>query len=133
MDNLTKKTHHGHAIKRFRHTLGIKQEALAADLGISQAMVSTYESKKVLDDDVVEKIAKILGVDPLLIQGLEEDPVTVIVENNKLDNHSIAVNNIAGDHVINNPIDKIAELFERLLEKEQEKIALLEKLLKERV
>lgn len=31
-----------------------------------------------------------------------------------------------------NPIEKIAELFERLLEKEQEKIALLEKLLKEK-
>ena len=25
-----KNTHHGHAIKRFRRTLGIKQEALAA-------------------------------------------------------------------------------------------------------
>jgi len=29
-DQKLKYTHHGHTIKRFRHTLGIKQEALAA-------------------------------------------------------------------------------------------------------
>lgn len=133
LDKKEKNTHHGHAIKRFRHTLGIKQEALAADLGISQVMISTYESKKVIEDSMIEKFAKALGVAPQLIKELEEDPVTVIIENNKLDNNSgSAYNYIAGDSIINNPIDKIAELFERLLDKEQEKIALLEKLLKEK-
>jgi transcriptional regulator with XRE-family HTH domain len=128
-----KNTHHGHAIKRFRHTLGIKQEALAAEMGLSQALISTYEQRKVLNDDVIERFAKALNVAPELIKDLEEDPVTVIIENNKLDNNSgSAYNYIAGDNIINNPIDKIAELFERLLEKEQEKIVLLEKLLGEK-
>lgn len=128
-----KNTHHGHAIKRFRHTLGIKQEALAAEMGLSQALISTYEQRKVLNDDVIERFAKALNVAPELIKDLEEDPVTVIIENNKLDNNSgSAYNYIAGDNIINNPIDKITELFERLLEKEQEKIVLLEKLLGEK-
>ena len=43
-EQTVKNTHHGHAVKRFRRTLGIKQEALAADMGISQALVSFYET-----------------------------------------------------------------------------------------
>lgn len=136
MDKKDKNTHHGHAVKRFRHTLGIKQDALAMELGISQAMVSTYESKKVIEDEMIEKFAKVLGVAPKLIKELEEDPVTVIVENNTYENNkdtAIATGYIAGNNVVNNnPVEKIAELFERLLEKEQEKIVLLERLLKEK-
>ena len=132
-EQTVKNTHHGHAVKRFRRTLGIKQEALAADMGISQALVSFYENKKVIEDDMVEKFAEALNVAPELIKELEEDPVTVIIENNNLDNNSgSAYNYVAGDSVINNPIDKIADLFEKLLEKEQEKITLLEKLLGEK-
>ena len=136
LDKKEKNTHHGHAIKRFRHTLGIKQEALAIDMGITQAMISMYESKKVIEDEMIEKFAKALGVDPELIKELEVDPVTIIVENNNYENNkdtAIATGYIAGDNVVNNnPIEKIAELFEKLLEKEQEKIALLEKLLKDK-
>ncbi|RNC66737.1 hypothetical protein PSM36_2702 [Proteiniphilum saccharofermentans] len=128
-----KNTHHGHAVKRIRHSLGIKQEVLADMMGITQARVSNFEQKKVLEDEVIDKLAKALNVAPELIKELEEDPVTVIIENNRLDNNSgSAYNYIAGDNIINNPIDKIAELFEKLLEKEQEKIALLEKLLGEK-
>jgi transcriptional regulator with XRE-family HTH domain len=124
LDKKEKNTHHGHAVKRFRHTLGIKQDSLSIDMGISQAMISMYESKKIIENDMTEKFAK----------ALEEDPVTVIIENNNYENNkdtAIATGYIAGDNIVNNnPIEKIAELFERLSEKEQEKIILLEKLLK---
>jgi len=132
-DKKEKNTHHGHAVKRFRHTLGIKQDVLAAELGISQASVSAYESRKVIEDDMIEKFANALGVAPQIIKDLEEDPVTVIIENN-----SIETNNGRGyvgvDNSTNNydPIDKVVELCQKLLEKEQEKITLLEKLLKEK-
>ncbi|MDR1729709.1 MAG: helix-turn-helix transcriptional regulator [Prevotellaceae bacterium] len=137
-------THHGHAVKRFRLNLGIKQEALAADMGISQALVSFYEQKKEMEEDMIEKFAGALGVAPQLIKELEEDPVTIIIENNTITNENndkveTDVNNAAHDviHEDNstnhfNPVEKIAEIFEKLLEKEQEKIALLEKLLKEK-
>lgn len=134
----TKNTHHGHAIKRFRHTLGIKQEALAFEMGISQALISTYEQRKVLNDDVLNRFAKALNVAPELIKELEEDPVTVIIENNSFEKGSGA----AYYNVINNnpdPVDRFIELssektalYERMLELEKEKSALLEQLLKDK-
>ena len=85
---------------------------------------------------MIEKFAKALGITPELIKDLEEDPVTVIIESNTFENNkdtAIATGYIAGDNVVNNnPVDKIVELFKELLEKEQEKITLLEKLLKEK-
>jgi transcriptional regulator with XRE-family HTH domain len=134
-ENTLKNTHHGHAIKRIRHTLGIKQEALAVDMGISQTQISAYEQKKVIDNDMIEKFAKALNVVPEFIKQLEEDPVTFIIENNTFETG----NNIGYDNTvnINNPIEQILELnkemqslYERMLELEKEKNALLEKLLK---
>ena len=131
-----KNTHHGHAIKRIRQSLGIKQASLAMDTGLCQQTVSSYEQKKVIEDEILEKFAKVLNVSVDLIKELEEDPVTIIIENNTFENNkdtAIATGYIAGDNVVNNnPIEKITELFERLLEKEQEKIDLLEKLLKDK-
>lgn len=141
IDNRRKSTHHGHAVKRFRQTLGIKQDALAVELGISQAMVSMYESKRMIDDDMIDRFAKVLNVAPQLIKDLEEDPVTVIIENNTFENGSVGnislVDNIINNN--NNPIEQILELnkekqtlYERMLKLEQEKIALLKDLLKEK-
>jgi transcriptional regulator with XRE-family HTH domain len=139
-EKTAKNTHHGHAIKRYRHSLGIKQEALASDMGISQALVSFYEQKKVIEDDMIDKFAKALNVAPELIKDLEEDPVTFIIENNTFEKGSSNIGKVDGDHIINNnPIEQILELnkekttlYERMLELEKEKNALLEKLLKER-
>ncbi|WP_352421479.1 helix-turn-helix transcriptional regulator [Proteiniphilum sp.] len=64
VEQKSKNTHQDHAIRRYRHTLGVKQEALAADMGISQALVSFYEKKKVIEDDMVVKFAKALNVAP---------------------------------------------------------------------
>ena len=138
-----KNTHHGHAIKRFRHTLGIKQEALAAEMRLSQALISTYEQRKVLNDDVIERFAKALNVAPELIKDLEEDPVTLIIENNTFEEGSIAnISNVSEGNnstITNNPLEQILELskektalYERMLELEKEKSALLEKLLEDR-
>nr|MBD3622001.1 XRE family transcriptional regulator [Sunxiuqinia sp.] len=96
-----------------------------------------YEHKKVIDDDMLEKFAKVLNVAPDVIKELEEDPVTVIIENNTFEKGSAA-----GINTINNnsdPTERIIELakektalYERMLELEKEKNALLEKLLKGR-
>lgn len=135
-----KNTHHGHAIKRFRHTLGIKQEALAAEMGLSQALISTYEQRKILNDDVIERFAKALNVAPELIKDLEEDPVTFIIENNTFEKGSMAGIYTVGDFINNpDPVDRLIELsnektalYERILELEKEKNALLEQMIKEK-
>ena len=105
-----KNTHHGHAIKRIRHTLGIKQDALAVDMGISQAQISAYEQKKVIDNDMIEKFAKALNVAPGFIKELEEDPVTVIIENNTFEKGNNNVGYITDNTITNNPIDEILKL-----------------------
>ncbi len=135
-----KNTHHGHAVKRFRTTLGKKQEALAADMGISQTLVSFYEKKQVIEDDMIDKFAKALNVAPELIKELEEDPVTYIIENNTFEEGSVS--NIASTSenctYTYNAIEQFLELskektalYERMLELEKEKSALLKQLLKE--
>jgi transcriptional regulator with XRE-family HTH domain len=140
-EQTSKNTHHGHAIKRFRRTLGIKQESLAFTMGFSQALISTYEQRKVLNDDVIERFAEALNVDPKLIKELEEDPVTFIVENNTFAEGSVS--NIASSNEncgnTYGPVEQILELskekavlYERIVNLEKEKNALLEKLLKEK-
>ncbi|MEA5130138.1 MAG: helix-turn-helix transcriptional regulator [Proteiniphilum sp.] len=142
-EHTSRNTHHGHAVKRFRHTLGKKQEALASEMGLSQALISTYEQRKVLSDDVIERFAKALNVAPELIKELEEDPVTFIIENNTFENGSVSNIAITNDNEnfsnTYNPIEQIlalskekTTLYERIVELEKEKNALLEKLLKEK-
>lgn len=134
-----KNTHHGHAVKRIRHSLGIKQEVLADMIGTTQARISNYEQKKVLEDEIVDKLAKALNVAPKLIKELEEDPVTVIIENNTFEKGNNNVGYVTDNTINNNPIEQILELnkektalYERMLELEKEKNALLEKLLEDR-
>ncbi len=135
----SKNTHHGHAVKRLRTTLGKKQEALAADMGISQALVSFYEKKQVIEDDMIDKFAKALNVAPELIKELEEDPVTVIIENNTFEKGNNNVGYVTDNTITNDPIEQILALskektvlYERMLELEKEKSALLEQLLKDK-
>lgn len=130
-----KNTHHGHAIKRFRHILGVKQEVLASIMGLSQTQVSTYEQRKVINNDMIERFSEALGISPELITELEEDPVMVIIENNTFEKGSGICRNI----INNNPVDRIIELtnektalYERMLELEKEKNTLLVNLLKDR-
>ncbi len=139
-----KRTHHGHAIKRLRQTLGIKQDALASEMGLCQQTVSTYEQKPVIEDDILVKFASALNVSAELIKELEEDPLTIIFENNTFEKGSVG--NITHSDVSNenfgntyNPIEEILKLsqekqilYERMLELEKEKISLLEKMLKEK-
>ncbi|MFA7492966.1 MAG: helix-turn-helix domain-containing protein [Proteiniphilum sp.] len=132
-----KNTHHGHAIKRIRHTLGIKQEVLADMMGTTQARISNSEQKKVLEDEMIDKFAKALNVAPEFIKELEEDPVTVIIENNTFEKGSGAAYNVINNNP--DPVDRFIELsnektalYERIVELEKEKSALLEQLLKER-
>ena len=117
--------HQGRAVKRIREILGIKQDALAIDLGLTQQAVSLMEQKEVLDAPMLQKVAKVLGI--------TEDAI-------KQFNDEAMINNInntfhEGSSLINyqfNPIEKIVELYERMLQSEKEKVEMLEQLLKEK-
>lgn len=126
-----KMIHEGRNVKRIREILGVKQDALAAELGLSQQAVSALEQKEALDKDMIEKIASILKVPTEAIKNFSEEAVVNNISCNfhESPNSASVIYNF-------NPIEKLIEsmeenkkLYERLLQAEREKVALLEKML----
>ncbi len=128
---------YGQRIRNIRKAKGIKQEVLAQRVSMSQQAVSRYEQMEIIDDHILVRFAKALGVTTEYIKEYQEDAKTIIVENNTFENNKDSVVSnvgcIEGDAIYNNnPLDKIVELFEKLLDTEKEKVTLLEKLLNEK-
>lgn len=107
--------------------MGVKQDALAIDLGLTQQAVSLLEQKETLDAPMLEKIAQVLGVTQEAIKNFNEDAAINIIANTFHD--SSASNSTFGNSYNFNPIEKIVELYERMLQAEKEKNELLQKLL----
>lgn len=132
METATKNNHIGRKISRIRELRGMKQEALALKLGISQQSVSHLEQSETIDDEKLEQIAKALGITKEAIENFSEEVVFNIMNNTFQDNSS-AINYQCNF----NPLDKLVEsyeenkkLYERLLEAEKDKVTYLEKLVK---
>lgn len=109
---MTDTLHIGRKISRIRELRGMKQEALAQELGISQQAISKLEQSEKIEEEVLDKIAKALGVTAEGLKHFTEDSVF----NN--------INNFHDNSIQNNfnPIEKVIQLYD-------EKIALLERLL----
>ena len=120
----TKKIHEGRNVKRFREMLGIKQDALAADLGDdwNQQKVSLLEQKETIDPAVLQQISTALKIPAEAIQNFDEEQAVNIIANT-FDNGAIGYNRAEVQHF--NPVDKLIQLHE-------EKIALYERMLKEK-
>lgn len=132
-DMQNKKIHQGRNIKRFREMLGIKQEALAFELGDdwNQKKVSLLEQKETVESDILVQVAKILKVPVEAIENFDEDSAINIIANTINNNDNATMTNPA---VFNyqpsfNPIDKMVELYERMLEQQKEMIEKLERLI----
>ncbi len=136
METATKPNHIGRKISRIRELRGMKQEALAIELGISQQAVSNIEQSETIDDVKLEEIANALGVTKEGIENFSEEAVFNIIGNTVTNNDNAAFFSYMPTF---NPLDKLMDaheenkkLYERLLKAEQEKIEYLEKLLKEK-
>lgn len=114
----------GKKVERVRMYFGIKQESLAADLGISQQAVSNIEKQKEIDDDLLIKIAESIGVSPEVIKNFDEEQTIYYINNYNYRDATIADGATAIVQQIN-PVEKIVELYERLLKSEREKVELL--------
>jgi len=128
--------HHGRNIKRLREMLGVKQEAVAFDLNMSQQLFSDIEKREILEETMINKIAHALKVPAEAIKNMTEESVMNYIYN--FNNNKVEIENggIIGNHNSPNwtfnPIDKIVELYERMLTLEREKNALLEEKAKEK-
>lgn len=134
------KVHIGKNIARIRELKGMKQETLAEELGISQQAVSQMEQKETMDKEKLEEVAQALGVTPEAIKAFNEEAAITIINSNAFHDNSSNNWSVSGyNQPTFNPLDKIMELsskveelYKALLKSEQEKNALLEKLLKDR-
>lgn len=125
------RTHIGRKISRIRELRGMKQEALAIELGISQQAISKLEQSEEIEDATLEKIAKVLGVSAEAIKNYSDEAVINNIQNNYEGSHNHGSN---GNHYncTFNPLDELIkalnankELYERLLASEKEKVDLL--------
>lgn len=116
----------GKNLQRIRVYLGVKQDALAGDLGITQQAVSRLEQQEEIDEETLSKAAEALGVSPDLIKNFDEEKAVYNINNHNYREATISEGGsaIASAQIIN-PIEKIVELYERLLKSEREKIELL--------
>ena len=94
----------------------------------NQKKISALEQKEVIDDPLLEQVAKLLKVPVEAIKSFDEEAAINVIGNNYHDNSTSNVNY----HWTFNPIDKIIELYDALVKSEKEKNELLQKLLDER-
>ena len=125
----TRRNSHWANLKSWREWRGIKQEVLADKIGVSQATLSGYEKKDELEPEVLEKITKALDIPTEAITELNEGALINIYSGTWQDNATAAW---SIQYQTFNPIDKIVELYERLLKAEQEKVAMLHEIIKDK-
>ncbi|PWW20104.1 helix-turn-helix domain-containing protein [Chryseobacterium sp. AG844] len=118
--------HQGRNVKRFREMLGIKQEALALDLGDdwNQKKVSLLEQKEIIEDPLLKRISEVLKIPVEAFQNFDEEQAVNIISNTFTASDN-ATGFMYNHYPTFNPIDKIVELYD-------EKVALYERMLKEK-
>ncbi|HIB8179682.1 TPA: helix-turn-helix domain-containing protein [Elizabethkingia anophelis] len=129
-DMPNKKIHQGRNIKRFREMLGIKQDALAYELGEdwNQKKISLLEQKESVEKDILEQVAKILKVPTEAIENFDEEQAVNVISNTFTSNDTSTLNAINIQPTFN-PLDKMVELYERMLKQQQDMIEKLERLI----
>ncbi|ROH87516.1 XRE family transcriptional regulator [Chryseobacterium cucumeris] len=132
-DMQNKKIHQGRNIKRFREMLGIKQEALAFELGDdwNQKKISLLEQKETVESDILAQVAKILKVPAEAIENFDEEQAVNIISNTFTSNDTSTLNAINVQPTFN-PLDKMVELYERMLQQQKEMIEKLERLIEKK-
>jgi len=120
--------HLGRKISRIRELRGMKQETLAIELGISQQAVSKLEQSEEIEDSTLEKIANVLGVSKEAIKNYSDEIVFNVISNtynNSSSDHSTLIASSVNYQPTFNTVEKIVELYERLLANEREKVEIL--------
>lgn len=123
------RVHQGRNIKRFRDILGVKQEALAAELNMTQQAFSKLEQKEEVDEKTLAKVAEVLHIPVEAIKNMTDEAAFNIIGNTFQNDSSAYVYQYKCNF---NPIDKVVELYERMLKNEQEKVRLLQEALRDK-
>lgn len=130
---LFNKIHQGRNVKRFREMLGMKQEALAIQLGEDwhQKRISILETREEIEPEVLVRLAIALNVSEEAIKKFDEE-AAVNYLNSYTSPKPQTINSNLNQDCNFNPLDKLIQvleenkmLYERLLVSEREKIEIL--------
>jgi transcriptional regulator with XRE-family HTH domain len=132
------KIHEGRNLKRFREMLGIKQDALAFELGEdwNQQRISLLEQKEKIDAEILEQVAAILKIPAIAIRSFDEEKAVNIISNTFQEFHDQSAGvNLQPNYNIN-PLEELRrvhdekmELYERMLKEKDEMMGRLERLI----
>jgi len=133
------KVHEGRNVKRFREMLGIKQDALAYELGEgwNQQKISLLEQKETIELPLLKQISNAMKVPVEAFQNFDDEQAINIINNTFQDfkDNAIAVSYTSNVHPVEQIIklheEKIA-LYERMLKEKDQMMDRLEKLIKEK-
>ena len=134
---MEQKIHQGRNVKRFREMLNIKQEALAYDLGEdwNQKKISMLEQKDVIEDKLLKQISAVLKIPVEAFQNFDEEQAINIISNTFNIEKEAYIGNAKPVFNIN-PLEELKKLheekialYERMLKEKDEMIARLEKLI----
>ncbi len=101
---------------------------MATEWGISQHAISKIEQSAEVEDSALEKIAAVLGVSPEAIKAFTEEAIFNIISNtfhNTSSDSSTLIASSMNYQPTFNTIEKIVDLYERLLASEREKNEIL--------
>lgn len=114
-NNFTNNSAHvGRKIERVRILRGFTQSELGERLGgISKQAISKLEQTEIIDDERIEEVAKALGVTATGLKKFNEESVLYATANFYEGSHSVNTNI---NTIINDPVDKIIEFYEKRLQ-----------------
>ena len=102
----------------------------------SQKKISLLEQKEVVEPDLLDQVARVLKVPREAIEKFDEERAINIISNTVNNNDSASGNSLFSYYPVINPLELWMEaleenkkLYERLLQAEREKVALMEKML----
>jgi transcriptional regulator with XRE-family HTH domain len=130
------KIHEGRNLKRFRELLGLKQDAMAFELGEdwNQQKISLLEQREKIDSDILEQVAAILKIPAEAIRNFDEEKAVNIISNTFQNSSFLNVGDTPTFNI--NPIEEIRklhdekmELYERMLKEKDEMMGRLERLI----
>ncbi len=84
-------------------------------MGVSQQTISKIEQSESVEEETLGKVAKVLGVTSQAIKSFTEDAIINYFHDQNSFNFQCTFN----------PLDKVMELYERLLQAEREKNEML--------
>ncbi|HCO68137.1 MAG TPA: hypothetical protein DIT04_10350 [Dysgonomonas sp.] len=131
MDNITEanpQVNHGKTVRSFRHIEDLSQKELSAKMGISQKTLYKLEQEAIWSEEYLQKATKALEVPVEVLKNYDHQAtVNNIISNNTFtsDNNSSSIN--SGPVTYNNTLDKVVDVYDRMMNELRGRIAQLEK------